>query len=122
MDFEQVWLSILDTVEINNVIYTLAQHKPNNVKHNGDKGLIVTTVGKPQLVKKAWIESAWDVLHQQGYLTADDIPRPGRYRSSFIMALLSHLPYTHTETYPNKLYLNLKKQCGGNCDEPANGQ
>lgn len=71
-----------------------------------EEGLIVKTSHGINTVKKEWVEAAWNVLNKNEKLAAKDIPGSGRYRSSFIMAILSNLSYVECETRPNRLHLN----------------
>lgn len=107
IDFEQAWEEIKEIINKDNVIYTLARKKPNTVLGILETGLLVLTKDKPELVNKEWIEAAWDALMQNKRLTAEDIPFQGKYRSSFIMALLSKLSYVKNETGPITLRLKL---------------
>jgi hypothetical protein len=91
MDFEKVWEDIISIIKDNNVIYTLRYRKKNIIEEIKENGLMVITKGEPKLIKKEWVEAAWNTLIEKKEITAEDIPGTARYRSSFIMALIAHL-------------------------------
>ncbi len=104
--FEDLWIDIISLIEYDNIIFTLVHNKRNEVVEIlPDEGLLVVTKNKPELIKKVWIENAWDALYAQKYLFAVDIPGQGKYRSSFITALLARLDYVYVEKNPIKLCL-----------------
>lgn len=91
-DFNDVWNEIINKVHAGDVIYTLMHHAPNTIVDINEKGIIVKTNGnEPKLVQKEWIKTTWDVLYRNRQMVAGDIPGRARYRSSFIMALLTKL-------------------------------
>jgi hypothetical protein len=107
-DFENVWEEIIKLIEINNRIETISSKKTNVIEKITPEGLLVTTdKSRLKLVRKEWIEDAWLALLNKKMIIADDIPGRARYRSSFIMALLSKLDYVKAESRPNKLYLKI---------------
>lgn len=105
--FEDVWDDILILIQDDGIVYTLTEGKKNTVQGIIPEGLLVSTdKGKSKLVKKDWIKDTWDALALKRAIVADDIPGRARYRSSFIMALLSKLSYIKSINKPNTLYLN----------------
>lgn len=110
MDFIDVWQDIIKVINNNNTIFTLSQRRKNIITDVIPEGLMVVTSGEFKLVKKEWIEATWNALQNTRKITASDIPGTARYRSSFIMALLSQLEYVRAEDNPNTLYLNIPKE------------
>jgi predicted house-cleaning noncanonical NTP pyrophosphatase (MazG superfamily) len=105
-DFNEIWNEIIKTVHTGDVIYTLAQHNANAIIDINEDGISVKTNDEPELVKKEWIKAAWSLLAENGQLTANDIPGPGAFRSSFILALFAKLSYVEYMINPIRLYLN----------------
>lgn len=106
--FENVWEDIIKLIDNNKRIETISNKKINVIEKIVPEGLLVTTdKSRLQLVRKEWIEDAWLALASKRKIVAHDIPGTGRYRSSFIMALLSNLDYIKAESRPNTLYQNI---------------
>lgn len=109
-NFNLVWKDILYLIENSRVVKTLTSQKTYIIEQVVPEGLLVSTdQGSTQLVKKEWIKSAWETLKNKGTIMADDISGAARYRSSFILALLSGLDYVGSETTPNKLYIRFDR-------------
>ncbi|MDF9841773.1 MULTISPECIES: hypothetical protein [unclassified Paenibacillus] len=88
-----IWSELVNCVRSNNnIVYTLSHHKANVIEQVSDEGFLVTTQSEPQLVRKTWVEDAWNAFEERASLRANDIPGHTRHRSSFIMGLFSLLP------------------------------
>lgn len=58
-------------------------------------------------MQKEWIKTTWDVLYRNRQMVADDILGTARYRSSFIMALLTKLDGIRYINTTIKLYYEI---------------
>lgn len=106
MEFDKVWADLINIIEHDNVIFTLQRKCPNEIVERLEEGLVVvTSKGTSVLVEKEWIKVTWEILFEKKCLRVEDIPLPGRFRSSFIIALLSTLAYVSFKLHPLTLYM-----------------
>lgn len=109
LTFEKVWDDLLDTLEVGEVIYTLARKNPNEITSINIAGIEVMTnksSPKSELVPKWMFEIAVSHLIENRYLLNTKLQNDLNVkRSSFVMAALSKLDYIDYEIDPPKIIL-----------------
>ena len=112
-DFNSVLRDIQGRVPEGSVVYTISQRKPNRIVGFTDKVIRVDTMRseEPQVVKVKWIEDVWGILQKERVICASDLDgkTQGRYRSSFIFALLSTLPYVTSFKKEGIVYITVEE-------------
>ena len=88
-------------------IFTLKQHKANEILEINDNGIVVKTEKGTELVKIEWIKQAWKNLVNDGILYRDEHEK-STYRSSFILSLFSQFEFIET-SLKGRLSIKLKK-------------
>lgn len=99
-EFQEVWKDIVDKINEDNTVFTLNRGNKNIVQKIIDEGLLVSTGKEPKLVTKEWVKVTWNTLKKYKTIQPKDISGRARFRSSFIMALLSQLDYVKGENSP----------------------
>ncbi len=98
--FNEVWDHLRDLFGGGKDIYTLARGAKNHVRVNSSGAIEVSTNKGNDTLSRDWLEQAWQLIAAIGILSEESLPAPIKYRSSFIMAILSKLPYVDYSTYP----------------------
>jgi len=91
-DFKFVWELLKEILLEKKVIYTLKKKKPNRILSVDDKGITVQTEKGIALIKIQQIEDAWYHFIRKGLLECNNYEKAS-YRSSFMLALFSQLPF-----------------------------
>lgn len=107
LDFNDFWIKIQKKFDPPITIYTLKQHKANEILEINDEGILVKTEKGTKLVKIDLIKKAWINLVKDGVLYRDEHDKSS-YRSSFIITLLSQFDFIDTSS-KGRLSIKLKK-------------
>jgi len=91
-NFEQAWAILKGILREKKVIYTLKRKKANNIINVDDSGIEVQTEKGFDKIGIDLIKHAWINLVNEGELARDEHEK-STYRSSFILALFSELPW-----------------------------
>ena len=105
-DFNYVWEQLKKIILEKKIIYTLKQNKPNKIIGMDNKGITVETEKGEALIAIHLIEDAWHSFIREGSLERNDHEK-STYRSSFMLALFSQLPFVEVDKSP-PLSLRLK--------------
>ncbi|KKN57211.1 hypothetical protein LCGC14_0564570 [marine sediment metagenome] len=92
LNFEELWVKIQKKFEPPITIFTLKQHKANEILEINDNGILVKTEKGNKLVNSELIKKAWKNLVNDGVLYRDEHEK-STYRSSFILSLLSQFDF-----------------------------
>ena len=98
-DFNYVWEQLKEIIIVKKIIYTLKQDKPNKIIRMDDRGITVETERGEDLIAIHLIEDAWHSLIREGSLERNDHEK-STYRSSFMLALFSQLPFVDVDKNP----------------------
>ena len=98
-DFNYVWEQLKEIVLDKKIIYTLKQKKPNKITGIDKSGITVETEKGQDIIPIHLIEDAWHSFIREGSLERKDHEK-STYRSSFIVALFSHLPFIEVDKGP----------------------
>ena len=105
-DFNYVWEQLKKIILEKKIIYTLKQNKPNKIIRIDNQGITVETEKGENLIAIHMIEDAWHYFIREGSLERNDHEK-STYRSSFMLALFSQLPFVEVDKSP-PLSLRLK--------------
>lgn len=106
LDFNDFWIKIQKKFDPPITIYTLKQHKANEILEINNEGILVKTEKATKLVKIDLIKKAWTNLIKDGVLYRDEHDK-STYRSSFIITLLSQFDFIDTSS-KGRLSIKLK--------------
>ena len=95
-DFNYVWEQLKEIILDKKIIYTLKQNKPNKIIGMDNRGITVQTEKGEDLIAIHQIEDAWHYFIREGSLERNDHEK-STYRSSFMLALFSHLPFVEVD-------------------------
>ncbi len=109
LNFKRVWKQLKIQISKNNTIYTLKKKKPNKIVKFNDNGIIVETEKGKDFISYSKLEEAWAKFVKNGYLFHNNYIETS-YRSSFMMALFSLLPYVKVNEGP-PLQIKLEIGC-----------
>jgi len=98
-DFNYVWEQLKEIILDKKIIYTLKQNKPNKIIGMDNKGITVQTEKGENLIAIHLIEDAWHYFIREGSLERNDHEK-STYRSSFMLALFSQLPFVEVDKSP----------------------
>ena len=98
-DFNYVWEQLKEIILDKKIIYTLKQNKPNKIIRMDDRGITVQTEKGEDLIAIHQIEDAWNYFIREGSLERNAHEK-STYRSSFMLALFSQLPFVETDKSP----------------------
>ena len=98
-DFNFVWEQLKEIVINKKTIYTLKQNKPNKIIRMDNRGITVQTEKGENLITIRQIEDAWYYFIREGTLERNDHEK-STYRSSFMLALFSQLPFVDVDKGP----------------------
>ena len=101
-----MWEHLNEIILEKKIIYTLKQNKPNKIIGMDNKGITVQTEKGENLIAIHMIEDAWHYFIREGSLERNDHEK-STYRSSFMLALFSQLPFVEVDKSP-PLSLRLK--------------
>jgi len=98
-DFNYVWEQLKDIILDKKTIYTLKQNKPNKIIGIDNRGITVQTEKGEDLIEIHQVEDAWHYFIREGTLERNDHEK-STYRSSFMLALFSQLPFVEVNKSP----------------------
>lgn len=98
-DFNYVWEQLKEIILDMKIIYTLKQNKPNKIIGMDNRGITVQTEKGEDLITIHQIEDAWHYFIREGSLERNDHEK-STYRSSFMLALFSQLPFVEVDKNP----------------------
>ena len=98
-DFNYVWEQLKEIILDKKIIYTLKQNKPNKIIRMYNRGITVETEKGEDLIAIHLIEDAWHNFIREGSLERNDHEK-STYRSSFMLALFSQLPFVEVDKSP----------------------
>ncbi|KKM21561.1 hypothetical protein LCGC14_1634150 [marine sediment metagenome] len=104
-DFTYTWEKLKEMIPDKKIIYTLKQKKPNKIIRMDNKGITVQTEKGEDLIPIKHIEDAWNNFIQEGTLERNSHEK-STYRSSFMLALFSQLPFVEVNKNPLSLRIN----------------
>ena len=104
-DFTYTWEKLKEIIHDKKILYTLKQKKPNKIIRMDNKGITVQTEKGEDLIPIKHIEDAWNIFIQEGTLERNSHEK-STYRSSFILALFSQLPFVEVNKNPLSLRIN----------------
>jgi hypothetical protein len=111
LTFEKVWKDLMDVLEEDPMIYTLARRHENKVTGIENEGIrVLTQRSTPgsELVPKWMFEMAVDYLIEHGEVNHKILTEELRVmRSAFVMAALAKLDYIGHEKGKARIYLKL---------------
>ena len=96
-NFEALWMKTQEKIDPPITIYTLKQHKANEILEINGNGILVKTERGIKLVKIDLIKKAWNNLVRDGILYRDEHEK-STYRSSFILTFLSQFDFIKSNT------------------------
>ncbi len=99
LNFDYVWVLLKEILIDTEILYTLKQKKPNKILGMDDTGIIVQTERGENKIYIEMIEDAWYNLASEKSLGRSDHEK-STYRSSFMLALFSQLPFVEVERGP----------------------
>lgn len=109
LSFQEVWNDLIDVLDREKVIYTLAIRRYNKITGIDNDGIFVMTEKSSpnsEPVPKGMFEKAITYLIEHGSLSNDTLLNElNVMRSSFVMAALSRLEYIGYETNPLRIFL-----------------
>ena len=105
-NFNYVWEQLKEIIMDKKTIYTLKQNKPNKIIRMENRGITVETEKGEAFIAVHLIEDAWHSFIREGSLERNDHEK-STYRSSFMLALFSQLPFVEVDKGP-PLSLRLK--------------
>lgn len=98
-DFNYVWEQLKEIIHDKKIIYTLKQNKPNKIIRMNNRGITVQTEKGEDLIAIHQVEDAWHNFISEGSLERNDHEK-STYRSSFMLALFSQLPFVEVDKSP----------------------
>ena len=98
-DFNYVWEQLKEIIHDKKIIYTLKQNKPNKIIRMKNRGITVETEKGEDLIAIHLIEDAWHYIIREGSLERNAHEK-STYRSSFMLALFSQLPFVEVDKSP----------------------
>ncbi|GAH40998.1 unnamed protein product, partial [marine sediment metagenome] len=98
-DFNYVWDQLKEIILEKKIIYTLKQNKPNKIIRMDKRGITVQTEKGEDLIAINQVEDAWHYFIREGSLERNDHEK-STYRSSFMLALFSQLPFVEVDKSP----------------------
>ena len=98
-DFNYVWEQLKEIIIDKKIIYTLKQNKPNKIIGMDNRGITVQTEKGEDMITISQIEDAWYYFIREGTLERNDHEK-STYRSSFMLALFSQLPFVDIDKGP----------------------
>ncbi|HEC37774.1 MAG TPA: hypothetical protein ENI29_06025 [bacterium] len=104
-DFNYTYEKLKEIIQDKKIIYTLKQKKPNKIIRMDNKGITVQTEKGEDLITIKHIEDAWNIFIQEGILERNAHEK-STYRSSFMLALFSQLPFVEVNKNPLSLRIN----------------
>ncbi len=104
-DFNYTYEKLKIIIHDKKIIYTLKQKKPNKIIRMDNKGITVQTEKGEDLIPIKHIEDAWNIFIQEGTLERNTHEK-STYRSSFMLALFSQLPFVEVNKNPLSLRIN----------------
>ena len=104
-EFNYTWEKLKEIIQDKKIIYTLKQKKPNKIIRMDNKGITVQTEKGEDLIPIKHIEDAWDNFIREGTLERNAHEK-STYRSSFMLALFSQLPFVEVNKNPLSLRIN----------------
>ena len=109
LSFQKVWHDLINVLDREKVIYTLARRRSNRITDIGNEGIwVMTEKSSPnsELVPKWMFETAITHLFERNaLLNTALLDELHVMRSSFVMAALSRLDYVRHETNPLQIFL-----------------
>ncbi|KKM91761.1 hypothetical protein LCGC14_1225230, partial [marine sediment metagenome] len=96
LNFGKVWSIFAKFVKIKKVIYTLRKEKANKILKIEKVGITIETDKGKDNISYENIENAWYSFVTKGFLQQQN-HKDATYRSSFILALFSQLPYVKVD-------------------------
>ena len=99
LNFNQVWEQLKKTLSNKKVLYTLKKEKANKIIKFDNAGITVETAEGEDKIGIEKIEEAWVNFVDKGFLQQKDYSEAS-YRSSFILALFSQLPFVEVNEGP----------------------
>ena len=109
MSLQKVWNDLIDVLELENVIYTLARRLPNEITEIDNDGIwVMTERSSPnsELVPKSMFEEAITYLIEHSSISNKVLLNELNVkRSSFVLAALSSLEYVGHEIKPLRIFL-----------------
>ena len=109
LSFQKVWHDLINVLNRERIIYTLARRRTNKITDIDNEGIwVMTEKSSPnsELVPKCMFETAITHLIEHNTLSNTTLLDELRVmRSSFVMAALSRLDYVRHETNPLRIFL-----------------
>ncbi|MHA1395904.1 MAG: winged helix-turn-helix transcriptional regulator [Promethearchaeota archaeon] len=99
LNFGEVWKKLKDILKKEKIIYTLKQKKPNKIVNFNDTSIFIETEKGNDKIRTEIIEDAWYNFVNDGILYRNEHNKAS-YRSSFIFALFSKLPFVKVSKNP----------------------
>ncbi len=99
LNFDKVWRQLKNILEDKKILYTLNKENPNKLLMIDDTGITVETSKGEDKIPISNIKEAWINFVEKGSLQQNE-HKLATYRSSFILALFSQLPFVKVDKGP----------------------